>query len=133
MTTRRRHLLAGAAALALAFALALVAIDPFGDREVSHVAIPGSSAALVLSEDFKHHYAYRFFRDGRPVSDPRFLGPKYEERCPPPRISREGEIVRIDWGEVGPHHYVEIDLRARRVVRDSNGAEIERRPALPSE
>jgi hypothetical protein len=130
---RSRYRLAGGAALVVAFALALVAIDRVQDREVSHVAIPGSAAVLVLSEDFKHHYSYRFFRDGRPVSAARFLGPRYQERCPPARVSRSGEIVRVDWGEAGPHHYVEIDLGARRVVRDSNGAETHLRPALPGD
>jgi hypothetical protein len=118
----------------VAFVIALVAVDrAFRDREVSRVAIPGSSAVLVLTEDFKHHYSYRFFQDGRPASAPRFLGPRYEAHCPPPRVSRSGEIVRVDWGEAEPHHYVEIDLGARRVVRDTNGAETQLRPALPDE
>ena len=92
------------------------------NREISRVAVPGTDLTVVVVEDWKDMYWYRFYQGDAPVSTDRLLGPRYDSNPSGPVVERQGSVVKLSWPSQRGVHFIEFDTVTHRVIQDSNGS-----------
>jgi hypothetical protein len=103
-----------------AAAVMLCACSPT-ESEVSRVAIPETALSVVVVQDEKRLYRYRFFEDSAPVTEDRIFGGSSTRTPVQPVLTETDGLVRISWSQEGFEvAFLVFDKATGQIAQDSN-------------